>query len=119
VNDSSVTNEIVRLSRWIVGAALLALALLYVLWFHADAHRGAAMVIFVLPPLLLLLLLLAGRTKAALWAGIFALFWFSHAVMLAFSEPAQRYWAYVAIVLALVIVFSSSLPGLYARFVRH
>jgi len=110
---------IARRSRQLLCTALAALALIYLVWFYDDAHRGAAMAVFVAPPLLLLALLLAGRTRAAFWAGVFGLMWFSHAVMLAWSQPEVRGLASAVIVLSVVIVIASSLPGLYARFSRR
>jgi len=106
-------------SRQILGAALAALALVYLSWFYDDAHRGPAMAVFVAPPLFLLVLLVAGRARAAFWAGVAGLLWFSHAVMLAWTQPEVRGLACAAIVLSVVIVIASSLPGLYARFTRR
>ena len=37
----------------VLGIALLALAVLYMAWFHDDRHAAAALVVFALPPLLL------------------------------------------------------------------
>ena len=42
---------------------------------------------------------LRGSATAAFWAGVFGLFWFSHGVMLAYSNPAVRAYAWVEIVL--------------------
>jgi len=112
--------KIVRRSRQLLGAALAMLALVYVVWFYDDAHRGAAMGVFVTPPLLLLIaLLVTGGARAAFWAGVMGLLWFSHAVMLAWSLPEVRWLAWAAIVLSVVIVIASSLPGLHARFSRR
>jgi len=105
-------------SRQILGVALAALALVYLIWFYDDVHRGAAIAVFVAPPLLLLALLLAGRARAAFWAGVTGLLWFSHAVMLAWTQPEVRGLAWMAIILSVVIVIASSLPGLHARFSR-
>jgi len=112
-------SSIVRRSRQILGAALAMLALVYLSWFYDDAHQGPAMAVFVAPPLLLLMLLAAGRARAAFWAGVAGLLWFSHAVMLAWAQPDVRGLACAAIVLSVVIVIASSLPGLYARFTRR
>jgi len=116
--SASPSARIARRSRQLLGAALAALALVYLIWFSDDAYRGEAMLVFVAPPLLLLVLLLAGRARAAFWAGVAGLLWFSHAVMLAWAQPDVRALAWLAIVLSVVIVIASSLPGLYARFSR-
>jgi len=110
---------IVRRARQLLGAALAALSLVYFIWFYDDAHRNAAMGVFVTPPLLLLLaLFVTGGARAAFWAGVMGLVWFSHAVMLAWAQPEVRWLAWTAIVLSVVIVVASSLPGLHARFSR-
>jgi uncharacterized membrane protein len=108
-----------RLSRIILGGALLALTLLFVAWFHDDRHRVAALAVFALPPLLLLAGVLRGSGKATIWAGVFGLFWFSHGVMVAWSRVPERAFAGLEIVLALAIILASSWPGLRAVFSRR
>ena len=100
----------------ITAAALLALAALFVLWFHDDKHAVAALLVFALPPLLLALPAWRGGRRAAFWAGVLALFWFSHGVMEAYAAPHVRTFALLEIFLALVIVVASSWPGLSGRF---
>jgi uncharacterized membrane protein len=46
---------------------------------------------------------------------VFALLWFSHGVMLAWSEPAQRGMALLEVALALAVIYASCLPGMQAR----
>ena len=99
--------------------ALVALALLFGAWFHDDRHRIAALLVFALPPLLLVPGALRGSRRAAFWAGVLGLAWFSHGVMVAWSRPAERGWALAEVVLSLVIVIAGSLPGLRARFGRR
>ena len=48
--------------------------------------------------------------------GVFALFWFSHGVMVAWSEPDQRAFALIEVLLALLVVYASSIDGMRARF---
>ena len=111
-----------RASRIVLALALLALSVLYGAWFHDDRHRLAAMLVFALPPLLALAGLLRGGTtasKAAFWAGVLGLFWFSHGVMIAWSHPADAGWAWMEIVLSLVVIVAGSWPGLKARFGRR
>ncbi len=99
-----------------LATALAALAGLYLWWFHDSPHLVAALLVFVLPALLLLVGVLRGSARAAFWAGVLALLWFCHGVMLAWSEPAQRLPATLELVLSVAVVFASSWPGLRARF---
>jgi uncharacterized membrane protein len=105
-------------ARKMLVAALLLLAALYAWWFAHDPHRIAAWLVFALPPALCATAVAAGRRSAGFWSGVFALAWFSHAVMVAWTRPAERGFASAAIVLALVVVFAASVPGLRARFAR-
>lgn len=113
-----MAGERIRPSRVLLGSSLFALSVLYAVWFHGDKHYLASMVVFVLPPLLVLLGVLRGSAKAAFWAGVLGLFWFSHAVMVAYSRPAEAGYAGLGIVLSVLIVLASSWPGLRARFGR-
>src|SRR3546814_15249629 len=79
----------------------------------------SARLVFALPPLLALAGVLRGGTvaaKSAFWAGVLALFWFSHGVMIAWSHPDQAGWAWAEIALSLVVIVAGSWPGLRARF---
>ena len=99
----------------VLRAALLALGLLYLAW-RLPQGNPALLALTAAPPLLLLAASLAGMRSAGFWAGVMALLWFSHGVMVAWAEPAQRAYALIEIVLALVVVFASSYAGLRARF---
>ncbi|RYE77089.1 MAG: DUF2069 domain-containing protein [Oxalobacteraceae bacterium] len=105
-------------SQWMLALALFALSVLFSLWFHDSEFRIALMVFFTVPPLLLLVGVLSRRAKASFWSGVLGLFWFSHGVMEAYAVPAERSYAVVEIVLAVVIVLASSWSGLSARFGR-
>jgi len=110
-----------RPSRIVLALALLALSVLYATWFHDDRHRLAAMLVFALPPLLALAGVLRGGStgaKAAFWAGVLGLFWFSHGVMIAWSQPADAGWGWAEIALSLVVIVAGSWPGLRARLGR-
>ncbi len=108
-------------SRIVLAMALFALAALYALWFHDDRHRLAAMLVFALPPLLALAGVLRGgaiAAKATFWAGVLGLFWFSHGVMVAWSDATDAGWGWGEIGLSLAIIGAGSWPGLRARFGR-
>lgn len=104
-----------RGSDRILASALLALAALYAVWFRSDPGLLAVLLVFVTPPLLLAVGVWRGVAKAAFWAGVLALGWFSHAVMVAWSQPPDALPASLAILMSLLIVITSSWPGLKAR----
>lgn len=104
------------LARRTLILALLSLAMLYAAWLMPRAHPWAALAVFVLPPALLAWSRWRGHPRAGFWAGVLALGWFSHGVMVAWTRPFERGYALVEILLALVVVFTASLPGLHARF---
>lgn len=104
-----------RPPRTVLLLALMGLAALFAGWFINDnaaghpagVHRAAAGA--GLP-------LRLGWRKAGFWASVLALGWFSHGVMSAWSHPETRWLALIEIALALLVIFSASLPGLRARF---
>lgn len=104
--------------RQVMVVALLALSGLFIAWFGRQPSPLAALVVFALPPLALAAAALHGRRKAAFWAGVLALGWFSHGVMVAYTRAPERGFAIAEIVLAVVIVLAASLPGLRARFAK-
>ncbi|MCL1634412.1 DUF2069 domain-containing protein [Luteimonas sp. SX5] len=97
-----------------LAVALLALAALYAIWFGRGAE-WFAVAVFAAPPLSLAAAAWFGRRNAGFWAGVLALMWFSHGVMVAWTRPAERGLALLAVALATVIVAVASLPGLRAR----
>ena len=108
-----------RIPQRLTGAALLALALLYAGWFHDDRHAVAALLVFALPPLLLALRAAPGARRPTFWAGVLALFWFSHGVMVAWTRPADAGFAWGGILLSLLVIGAGNWPGLRARFGRR
>ncbi len=106
-------------SHRVAGVALLALAGLFVGWFHDDRHAAAALLVFALPPLLLAVPAWRGGRRAGFWAGVLALFWFSHGVMVAWTRPGEALFAWLEIVLSLLVVGAVSWAGLQARFGRR
>jgi uncharacterized membrane protein len=103
-------------SRRLLAVLLLGLAILFTAWFAGDARYGAALAVFALPPFLLAIGVLARRPTAPFWAGVFALGWFCHGVMLAWERADGRGFAIGEVALALGIIGASNWPGLSARF---
>ena len=95
--------------------ALLALSGFYVLWFAGDQHLLTGLLAFALPPFLLAIAAWRGWHRAAFVAGVLALLWFSHGVMLAWAEPGQRLMALVEVALSLLIIYAACLPGMRTR----
>lgn len=104
------------LARGLLIGALIALTGLYLLWFGATPAPWIALAVFALPPAALAMAALRGRRQAGFWAGVLALAWFSHGIMVAWTRAPERLFACAEIVLALLIVLAASLPGLRARF---
>ena len=98
-------------------AGLFGLAALFVFWFLGEGWHTVAW--FAGPPLLLAALNWTGRQKPAFWAGLFALGWFSHGVMVAWSRPLDRQLATIEIGLALLVFIGATIPGMQARFKRR
>ena len=102
-----------------LAAALCALATLFVGWSLAHSHALAGLLVFALPPALLAIAALLGWRRAGFTAAVLALLWFSHGVMLAWAEPAQRLFALAEAALALLVVHAACLPGMRARRERR
>ena len=100
-------------------ATLLALAALFAAWFAPTPDPWVALAVFAVPPAILALAHWRGRRSAAFWAGVLALAWFSHGVMVAWTRPPERGLALAETGLALVVVVASSWRGLRARFARR
>lgn len=100
-----------------LAAASFALAALYAIWFARTAE-WFAVAFFALPPLLLAVAAWRGWRNAGFWAGVLALLWFSHGVMVAWTRPGERGLAWLEIALAVAIVVLASQRGLRARFGR-
>lgn len=107
-----------RVQKGTLAALLLALAVVFATWFAHDRHWLASQLVFTAPPLLLAVGVLTGRGKAMFWAGVLALFWFSHGVMSAWSHPETALWAWLELLLALAVIGVSSAPGLRRRFAK-
>lgn len=109
-------------ARRLLRVALLGLVLLYGAWFGGTRFTGtsqwAALAVFALPPLLLALMLPRHGARAGFWAGVLALLWFSHGVMVAWTRAPERWQALAEVALALVVVLAASIPGLRSRFAK-
>lgn len=89
------------LAAW---AALLAIQVLwYALYPPVSIPTWVAFALTV-PPLLLPLLSLPGVTRALLWVGILALFYFCHGVAEAWSSTGDRWLAALEIVVTLLLI---------------
>lgn len=100
----------VRLAHRSGYAAWAGLALLQVIW-HAwwwPPVHGSPMLaaVVALVPLLLPLLAIRRPSRALLWAGIIALFYFCHGIATAWSVPPARVPALLETFLSLVIVMA-------------
>lgn len=100
-----------------LAALLLVLAGLYGWWFGSVAD-WPALVVFAVPPLLMAAGALRDSRQARFWAGVFALGWFSHGIMVAWSRPQERWLALLETVLAVAIIIVANLPGLRGKFGR-
>ena len=107
-----------NLWRRVLIVALIVLTGLYLLWFGGLPSPAAALMVFALPPAALAMAALRGWRQAGFWAGVCALGWFSHGIMVAWTRAPERVFASVEIVLALVVVFAASIPGMRARFAK-
>jgi uncharacterized membrane protein len=100
----------------LLAIALVALVALYAVWFVARAE-WVALAVFAIPPAWLAIALLrGGGARTGFWAGVFALAWFTHGVMVAWTRPPERWLALGEVLLAIAIVLAASLAGLRARF---
>ena len=102
-------------ARVLLQCALLGLAVLYAAWF-ARAGDWIAFAVFAAPPLLLVVLGAVRPGAAAFWAGVLALAWFSHGVMVAWSRPDESGFAWAEIALSLLAIGAANYPALRARF---
>ena len=104
------------LSFVMLNVVLVALVLLYGVWFARVAPDRVALLVFGLPPLLCAFAVWRRARTAGLWSAVLALAWFSHGVLVAWIRPEERGLAWIELLLAVVVVLAASLPGLRARF---
>lgn len=90
-------------AAWI---ALIALEIAWYLWLAPPAGGRAWLALAItVPPLLLPLLALpSGITRALLWLGVVALFYFSHGVVAAWVAPDVRVPALIEALLCVVVI---------------
>lgn len=106
------------LAKRVLIATLCALVLLYAFWFGRVSPDWVALLVFGLPPALLAFALWRRSRTAGLVGAVLALLWFSHGVLIAWIRPEERVLAWIELMLAVVVVFAASLPGLRARFAK-
>lgn len=86
-------------------AALAALQVVWHGWLLPPQSLPVALVLAItVIPLLLPLAALRRVTRALLWVGILALFYFCHGVAEAWSAPDERALAMIEIVLTLLLI---------------
>lgn len=97
--------------------AMMALQGLWHLWWAPPQFLAPWLgaTLMTLPILPAGLLSLVGRPSAGFWAGVAALFYFSHGVMEIWAAPDARAPAILQVLLAVAMVFASSWRGLEAR----
>ena len=103
-------------ARRVLCMALAALTLLFLAWFWREP---VTLLVFALPAAALLVAAIRGTARAGFWAGVLALAWFSHGIMVAWTRAPERMFALMEVALAVAIVFAASVPGLRARFGKH
>lgn len=88
-------------------AAWAALLVIQVLWYSlyppVSVPTWVAFALTV-PPLLLPLLSLPNVTRALLWVGILALFYFCHGVAETWSSPSDRWLGVLEIAVTLLLI---------------
>ncbi len=94
---------------------LFVLLVAWNVWLAPSAYFPVALVLLVMVSPLLLPLrgLLHGRPYTHMWASLLALLYFTHGLMEAYVNPAERFYAVTEVLLA-VGLFSAAV--LYARW---
>lgn len=98
-----------------LAASLFLLAAVFVAWSLRHTHPLAGLLVFALPPALLALGAIRQWPRIGFFASTFALFWFSHGVMLLWSQPESRGWTAAEVALSLLVIHAACLPGYRAR----
>lgn len=103
-----------------VRAGLLALLVLQVFWHGflpppRSPLGWSALVIAVLPLLLVLPGAWQARPMPLFWANLLCLLYFCHGVSEAWTTPEVRLWAFVEIVLSVIVVSTYGAFGLNSR----
>ena len=104
-----------NIARKLLVIALLTLVVLYALWF-GGMRDWFALAVFALPAAWLATAAARAGRRAGFWAGVLALLWFSHGIMVAWTRPPERGYALAEVALAVAIVLIASVPGLRVRF---
>lgn len=93
-----------RRTGFVAWALLILLQPVWHGWWHPPAQEAALAIGIAVVPLLLPLLAIKRPTRALLWAGILALFYFCHGVSEAWTVPAERVPALLEAALCVVLI---------------
>ncbi|TCV91286.1 putative membrane protein [Luteibacter rhizovicinus] len=98
----TTTTQRVGLYAW---AALLVLQVVWYAWLYPPQTMSPLLTLaLTVVPLLLPLFALPNVTRALLWVGTLALFYFCHGVSETWSSPADRWLAMIEVVLTLLLI---------------
>lgn len=104
---TNVRQRRARIAGYAGWIGLIVLQPVWHLWLARDPHAPVTAVLLLsLAPLLLPLLAVRRAQRALLWAGIVALFYFSHGVAEAWSVPAERVLALLEIGFSLLLILA-------------
>jgi uncharacterized membrane protein len=96
-----------RIAGYAGWIGLIVLQPVWHLWLARDPHAPVGAVLLLsLTPLLLPVLAIRRPSRALLWAGIVALFYFSHGVAEAWAVPADRVYALLEIGFSLLLILA-------------
>ncbi|MBB3225506.1 putative membrane protein [Luteibacter sp. Sphag1AF] len=102
-----MTSTLTRTQRvgLLAWAALLLVQVVWYAWLYPPVTVSPALVLAVtVIPLLLPLLALPNVTRALLWVGTLALFYFCHGVSETWSSPHDRWLAITEVVVTLLLI---------------
>lgn len=107
MNAPTLRQRRAQVAGFVGWAGLIVLQPLWHAWLVPDPHApmGAVMVLALLP-LLLPLLAIRRPRRALLWAGIVALFYFSHGIAEAWALPAERAPALAQVAFSLLLILA-------------
>ncbi|HET8555232.1 MAG TPA: DUF2069 domain-containing protein [Rhodanobacteraceae bacterium] len=90
-------------ATWIL---LAGLQVVWHAWWRPPAQEPMLAAIVALVPLLLPLLAIRRSSRALLWAGIIALFYFCHGISTAWTVPVERVPALLETLLSVILILA-------------